>query len=90
MKRLPYIKRDRNDLVIAQTTSESGIQYQPANQIYNALVVLIHMLRHQSSDTSFPQRVNDLIQSRSSDNQRAMGFPEDWETRSCWAKRDSN
>lgn len=87
VKRLPYIKRYRDDLVIVATTSESGVQHQPANQIYNALVVLIHMLRHQSSDTTFPQRVADLIQTRSTENQRAMGFPEDWGARPCWSKQ---
>ncbi len=83
-----YSKRFRDDLVIAQVETDNGIQNQPANQIYNALVALVHMLRHQSSDTTFPQRVAELIQARSADNQRAMGFPEDWEARSCWSKRD--
>jgi hypothetical protein len=64
--------------------TESGIQNQPANQIYNALVALIHMLRHQSADTTFPGRVADLIKTRSAANQRAMGFPDNWETRPCW------
>jgi hypothetical protein len=43
---------------------------------YNALVALIHMLRHQSADTTFPGRVADLIKTRSAANQRAMGFPD--------------
>lgn len=84
VKRLPYIKRFQDDLVIRQVKTESGIQNQPTNEIYNALVALIHMLRHQSSDTTFPGRVVELIQTRSAANQRAMGFPENWETRPCW------
>ena len=84
VKRLPLIKRFSGDLVIGQVETGSGIQNQPANQIYNALVALIHMLRHQSQDTTFPQRVADLINSRSSANQRSMGFPENWEARPCW------
>lgn len=84
VKRLPLIKRFSGDLVIGQVETDSGIQNQPANQIYNALVALIHMLRHQSQDTTFPQRVADLIKSRSPANQRSMGFPENWEARPCW------
>lgn len=81
VKRLPYIKRFSQDLVIAS----DGQQHQPANQIYNALVALIHLIRRQSSDTTFPSRVTDLVKTRSSAQLRAMGFPEDWKARPCWA-----
>jgi abortive infection bacteriophage resistance protein len=84
VKRLPYIKRFRDDLAIVQVKTESGIQHQPANQIYNALVALVHILRKQSADTTFPRRLAGLIQTRSAADQRAMGFPEDWEARPCW------
>lgn len=86
VKRLPYIKRFQYDLVIVSMQTEKGLQNQPANQIYNALVVLIHMLRHQSADTTFPARLAELITSRSSADQRAMGFPDDWEERPCWQR----
>lgn len=84
VKRLPYIKRFRNDLVIVSLQTDKGLQNQPANQIYNALVALIHTLRHQSADTTFPGRLAELMKTRSPADQRAMGFPEDWEARSCW------
>lgn len=86
VKRLPYIKRFQQDLVIVSVQTEKGLQNQPANQIYNALVALTHMLRHQSADTTFPARLAELITSRSPADQRAMGFPDDWEERPCWQR----
>jgi hypothetical protein len=53
VKRLPYIKRFRDDLVIGQVKTESGIQNQLQTR-YNALVALIHMLRHQSAGHDIP------------------------------------
>lgn len=86
VKRLPYIKRFKDDLVIVSVRTENGLQNQPANQIYNALVALVHMLRHQSADTTFAKRLAELIQSRSLPDRRAMGFPDDWEERPCWQR----
>lgn len=85
VKRLPNIKRFRNDLVVVDTVTEQGTQTQPANFIYNALVVLVHMLRRQSPDTSFAQRVAALVETRSAGQLRAMGFPVDWRVRPCWS-----
>jgi len=84
VKRLPYIKRFRADLVIGSVQTETGLQNQPANQIYNALVALTYMLRHQSADTTFPARLAALVRARSAADQRAMGYPDDWEKRPCW------
>ena len=85
VKRLPNIKRFKDDLVVVQTVTDKGVQTQPANFIYNALVALAHMLSRQSPDTSFAQRVVALVRTRSTNQLRAMGFPIDWETRPCWS-----
>ncbi|HEY8605409.1 Abi family protein [Tsuneonella suprasediminis] len=84
VKRLPNIRRFKADLVVIETRTVHGIQAQPANFIYNALVVLAHMLRHQSADTSFPRRTIDLVKTRSPDQLGSMGFPPDWDARPCW------
>jgi len=84
VKRLPLIRRFNGDLVVVQVRTAGGVQSQPANQIYNALVVLVHFMRHQSQDTTFAQRLARLIKSRSAADRRCMGFPENWETRRCW------
>lgn len=80
VKRLPLIKRFKADLVV----EENGDQHQPSNQIYNALVVLVHLMQWQSADTTFPQRSACLVLSRTDSQQRAMGFPVDWKQRPCW------
>ncbi|CCA89816.1 Abi family protein [Novosphingobium sp. PP1Y] len=85
VKRLPNIKRFSDDLVVVETRTEQGIQAQPANFIYNALVVLVHMLRRQSPATSFAQRVADLAAFRLPEQLRTMGFPADWANRPCWS-----
>ena len=84
VKRLPFIKKFKADLVIMETSTDRGNQFQPENLIYNALVTLTHMLRHQSPDTTFASRIRLLILTRSADQQRAMGFPANWQTRPCW------
>lgn len=53
-------------------------------RLYNVLVLLAHVLRTQSPDTSWPQRVADLCREAGTDRRSAMGFPEDWETRPVW------
>lgn len=80
VKRIPNIKRFRNELCIAQ----NGQQAQPENYVYNVLVILARLLVHQSPDTTFPARLKQLIQTRTPDQRKAMGFPADWETRRIW------
>lgn len=86
VKRLPNIKRFSADLVVVETPSGGGVQAQPANFIYNALVVLVHMLRHQSPDTSFVRRTAALVGTRSPEHLQAMGFPNNWKLRPCWSQ----
>lgn len=80
VKRSPNIKQFRNDMDVDQT----GSQHQPRNSIYNVLVVLSRTLRYQSPDTTFPQRVRTLVETRNSGQQIAMGFPIDWKSRPIW------
>lgn len=81
VKRLPYSKRFKLDLDI----KFNDLQHQPSNQVYNALVVLIHLIRHQSVETTFPTRLKDLVETRPGAQLRSMGFPEDRTVRPCWA-----
>lgn len=80
VKRSRHIKQFKNDLDIDRT----GKQHQPSNSIYNVLVILARTLRHQSPDTTFPQRVRTLVETRSTAQQVAMGFPPDWRSRPIW------
>ncbi len=80
-KRLPYIRRFRGDMFI--NTNDQN-QNQPDNRIYNVLVVLMHLMLHQSSESTFPCRLRELIEEFTEDQRRAMGFPEDWKSRPVW------
>ena len=80
VKRSPNIRAFHLDMEI----EVQGDQRQPGNSIYNVLVVLSKTLRHQSPDTTFPQRVRDLVNTRSLDQQNDMGFPPDWSTKPIW------
>ncbi|KDA02734.1 Abi family protein [Hyphomonas oceanitis] len=80
VKRIPNIKRFRDDLCISQ----NGRQAQPENHIYNVLVILMRLLNHQSPDTTFSTRLKELIQTREPVQRKAMGFPDDWESRPIW------
>ena len=85
VKRLPYIRRFREDLVVTISQSPTGQQCQPDNRIYNPLATLARLLRHQSADTTFPARIVALMDERSPEDIRAMGFPDDWRSRPCWS-----
>lgn len=84
VKRSPNIKQFRVDLDI----DRSGTQHQPRNSTYNVLVVLARTLRHQSPDTTFPERVRALVETRSDNQKRAMGFPSDWLTKPIWQTKN--
>lgn len=84
VKRVPRIKKFREDLVVEVHQTKSGPQHQPANLVHNALVVLIRLLRHQSPDTTFAARLRELVLTRDDEQLRAMGFPEDWRSRPAW------
>ncbi|MBN91432.1 MAG: DNA-binding protein [Erythrobacteraceae bacterium] len=80
VKRAPNIRQMKSDMDI----DRSGKQHQLRNSIYNVLVILARTLRYQSPDTTFPQRVRSLIETRSAPQQIAMGFPSDWRSRPIW------
>jgi abortive infection bacteriophage resistance protein len=77
VKRLPYIRKFSADL----TTTITG---ESDNSIYNVLAALIWLIRHQSPESSFPQRLQSLIKTRTIPQQTAMGFPLDWLDRPAW------
>lgn len=80
VKRAPFIKKFLQDMDI----TVAGNQHQPRNSIYNVLVILSKTLRHQSPDTTFPDRVSTLVDTRTVEQLRAMGFPQDWKERPIW------
>ena len=82
VKRLPNIKRYREDLVF--DPEAAATQRQLSNEIYNTLAVLMHLMRTQPHATDFPTRLVEQITSVSNDKRLAMGFPLDWRERPVW------
>jgi len=82
VKRLPNIKRFRQSLEWDEDASEE--QKQLSNRMYNALTMLVLLMRYQASDTTFPQRLRDLLATRTAEQLAAMGFPPNWRTRPAW------
>jgi abortive infection bacteriophage resistance protein len=80
VKRLPYIKRYRGDLVITGV----GEQRQPDNRIYNVITVLLQLLYLQATDSTYFARLRELIDGIEEQDRAAMGFPDDWRGRPAW------
>lgn len=83
VKRAPNIKKFRENLAWDEEATDD--QRQLSNKIYNPLTILVLLMRHQAPDTSFPRRLCALVETRNNEQRRAMGFPEDWNTRSAWS-----
>lgn len=120
VKRVPYLKRLRQALVINEVDSShtdylqslekklgrlKGITVadqlleairsgavaphaqtviQVDNHLYNYLVVIIHMMIAIQPTTSWPTRLTREVLSLQPHQQRAMGFPENWQTMPFW------
>jgi abortive infection bacteriophage resistance protein len=78
VKKFMLIKRLRSELIILGTGEVD-------NRIYNVLVVCLHMLRVQSPQTSFADRITALMETISEGQRDAMGFPRDWRERVTWS-----
>ena len=81
VKRLPKIKRFKSDLLYAQDARGRQVS---DNKIYNVLVVLLHLMERQRTDSSFRDRLLDLLHTQPPENLHSMGFPKDWANRPVW------
>lgn len=82
LKRIPKINHWNNDLVLVEHKG----QRQNDNHIYNVLIVLLRLLDHQRTDSSFRMRLRGLLEGVSSEHRRDMGFPGDWRQRPAWVQ----
>lgn len=81
VKRLPKIRRFKEDLFLLK---EEGGNEQNDNRLYNVLVVLLHMMDQQATDSTLRVRLCALLEELSDKNRTSMGFPTDWRTRPVW------
>lgn len=73
VKPLPYIKKLRETI---QTEDASN---QPRKELFNYLVVTSQMMRAIQPNSTWQTRLQAHIATASTNHQRAMGFPENWQ-----------
>lgn len=83
VKAAPFIRRFKDDMEIRDATTKG--QPEATKGIYNVIVILMRMLRHQAADTTFPARIAALVEELRDEERKRMGFPTDWSKRPCWA-----
>lgn len=80
VKGLPTIKKLGRDMQL----SAGGASSQASKEVFNVLVVLVFLTRHQAKDTTFPARLGALVEEVTDQQRGDMGFPPDWRERPAW------
>lgn len=84
---LPNIKRLHGQFSTETIETSSGeTQTQLNREIYNFLVVIQNLMLKINPSTSWGERLAEHIRLLSAEQQKAMGFPADWEKRQPWAE----
>lgn len=83
---VPNIKRLQGQIATETITTPKGqVQIRPTREIYNALVVVQHMMQTINPSTSWSARLAQHIQTLSPAQHQSMGFPINWQTLQPWA-----
>ena len=77
--RPPVVKRLGSDLVRDPMSPN-----ELSDRIYNVLVLLSHVLRTQSPETSWPARIASMMAQERPERLSTMGFPDGWRSRRTW------
>lgn len=82
VKRLPKIKRKpiRANLIIETDKGREVVE----NRLYNIMVILLYMLDQQNTDSTFRDRLIQILSEVSHQTLTMMGFPADWRLHSIW------
>jgi len=85
IKRMPYIKRLSTVLNIQVQMNKNGEEStQVDGHLYNSLVVIAHMMKTIQPNSLWDKRLADHINQLSQLQQKAMGFPEQWQKLEFW------
>lgn len=87
VKRVPKIRRFESDLALVKDSQNRDVC---ENKLYNVLVILLHLIDRQATDSTFRERLRALIEERSENERRSMGFPYDWQKRPIWSVQEAN
>mgnify|MGYP000120838264 CR=1 FL=1 len=80
VKKIPYIKKLEPVLKLRI----NGDQKQPENTLYNYLVVTSHMMKKIQPASTWQERLSEKINEASKEQQKAMGFPNNWQQHPFW------
>ena len=80
VKRIPIIRNLKSDQIL----EEHKGQLQPANLLYNYLVIILFVIRHQQTGSEYLDRLKDTLEAASPRLLSHMGFPENWQNRPAW------
>lgn len=79
VKQLPYIRKLKQHLVVEEVISAKGeVQHQPSRKLFNYLLVINHLMNCIQPNTSWSQRLDELMETLSKDLHPEMGLPENW------------
>ena len=79
VKRPPTMRFLTHSLKLTQAQ-----QNEVENTMYNILTILVYLLRKQSPDTSFAERISTLVASQPALVNGGMGIPANWQTLPIW------
>jgi abortive infection bacteriophage resistance protein len=84
---LPNIKRLKQDIQTESIVDKAGNrQQQPRREIYNYLIVMVSIMKTMNSTTSWTEQLATLIKTITIEQQSAMGFPLEWQSKPIWQR----
>lgn len=84
---IPNIRRLHGEIMTESIPTPDGqSQVQPTREIHNFLVIIRHLMKQINPGTSWDTRLIQHVRQLSDGQQRAMGFPHDWESRQPWSE----
>jgi abortive infection bacteriophage resistance protein len=82
---LPHIKKFRDQIMTESIESANGTrQIQPRREIYNYLVIMLHLMNAINPGSSWRNRLETHLQQATPDQHQAMGFPTGWADLPLW------
>ncbi len=84
---LPHFKKLELTMLydLIDDAGQDKQQKQLKRELYNYLIITGYMIKNISPKSSWLNRVKDLMNSRSLEQQQAMGFPPQWQQQSFWS-----
>lgn len=84
---LPHIKRLKGQIITERiATDDEQSQEHPTREIYNYLVIMLHLMQAINPGSSWRNRLKQHLEKATPDQQQAMGFPQNWRAFPLWSE----